>query len=200
MRRTMWAYGTVAMVLVMFAAAASPANAAPLPAPGRWTRPVPGSVVRPFRAPAHPYGPGHRGVDLAAPRGEVVRTAGPGVVTFAGTVAGVNHVVIAHGGGLRTGYSLLASINVEAGQAVTAGMPVGTAGGEPVDGDGHPPGVLHFSLRRGERYLDPMALFRPVDLAAIVHLVPTRQTARTWARKGSGTTLRPGNSANHYSS
>ena len=29
-------------------------------------RPVPGRVVRFFDPPEHPYGPGHRGVDLAA--------------------------------------------------------------------------------------------------------------------------------------
>jgi hypothetical protein len=30
--------------------------------------------------------------------------------------------------------------------------------------------VLHFGLRRGDAYVDPMQLFTAPDLAAIVHL------------------------------
>ena len=32
--------------------------------------------------------------------------------------------------------------------------------------------MLHFGLRVGDRYVDPMQLFRPVDLTKLVHLVP----------------------------
>src|SRR4051794_10499985 len=45
-------------------------------------------VVRRFAPPPSPWLPGHRGVDLAGLRGSIVRAAGPGVVAFAGMVAG----------------------------------------------------------------------------------------------------------------
>lgn len=150
---------------------AADAAVSPPPEQGAWTRPVAGALVAPFDAPASPYGPGHRGADLAAPPGTPVVAAGDGVVAFAGLVAGSLHVVVAHAGGLRTGYSFLASVVVSTGQHVDRGQTVGTAGGR---GSGHDVGVLHLSLRVGDTYVDPMQLFGPPDLSRIVHLAPTR--------------------------
>ena len=104
-----------------------------------------------------------------------MRAAGPGVVSFAGTVAGSLHVVIAHAGDLRTSYSFLASVAVRRGSAVAAGDVIGTTGGA---GQGHDGSALHFALRTGDTYVDPMALFRPVDLVAVVHLAPTSDAPR----------------------
>ncbi|MFZ4515225.1 MAG: murein hydrolase activator EnvC family protein [Acidimicrobiia bacterium] len=140
-------------------------------APGAWLRPVPGAIVRVFIAPSHPYGPGHRGVDFAVAPNEPVRAAGPGVVTFAGAVAGTLHVVVAHPNGIRTGYSYLAEISVTPGERVSAGAVLGRAG-PGVGTAEHGVDTVHFSLRVGEEYRDPMELFRPVDLGAIVHLAP----------------------------
>ena len=74
-----------------------------LPGPAGW--PLAGSpeVVRGFDAPEHDYGPGHRGVDLAARPGEPVRAAVAGTVAFAGSVAGRGVVSIDHGA-FRTTY------------------------------------------------------------------------------------------------
>ena len=138
------------------------------PAP-LWSRPVAGAVTRPFREPPGPYGAGHRGVDFVAASGTEVRASGDGTVSFAGDVAGSLHVVVTHDGGLRTSYSFLSSVAVRAGQRVTRGQVLGQAGGS---GDEHGPGVVHFGLRIGERYVDPMVLFRPRDLTALVRLVP----------------------------
>ena len=88
---------------------------------GVWARPVDGTVVRPWAPPAHRYGPGHLGVDFEAVPGTPVRAAGPGEVTFAGTVAGAQHVVITHAAGLRTSYSFLSTISVHRGEVVRAG-------------------------------------------------------------------------------
>lgn len=139
-----------------------------LAGPGTWIHPVPGAVARPFVAPRSRYGAGHRGVDFAAAPGTAVHAANGGEVTFAGSVAGSLHVVVAHSGGLRTSYSFLASISVRRGQTVARGEVVGTAGGD----DGEHLGVVHFGLRVGDRYVDPMALFAPADLTRLIRLVP----------------------------
>ncbi|PRX48404.1 peptidase M23-like protein [Prauserella shujinwangii] len=118
--------------------------------------PVP-RVTRPFQAPAHPYGPGHRGVDLAAGPGREVLAAGQGFVVFAGRVAGRGVVSVDHDGGLRTTYEPVEPA-VTRGEQVYAGQVVGTltAGhaGCPVAA------CLHWGVRRGEEYLDPMRLVR----------------------------------------
>src|SRR5207244_1118864 len=88
-----------------------------------------------------------------------------------GRIGPSSHVVVLHPvNGWRTGYSFLATVAVRVGQPVVGGTVVGTSGGV---GDGHDGAVLHFSLRIGDEYVDPMILFRPLDLGAAVHLVPT---------------------------
>ncbi|HUF83359.1 MAG TPA: peptidoglycan DD-metalloendopeptidase family protein [Acidimicrobiia bacterium] len=148
----------------------APLAAAPPDPPTGWLRPVDGPVVRPFEEPASRYGPGHRGADLAAAPGTVVRAANDGVVSFAGPVAGTLHAVVAHGGDLRTSYSFLARVDVHTGQTVTRGDALGITGGT---GTEHPGNVLHLGLRVGDRYVDPMQLFEPTDLTELVRLVPT---------------------------
>lgn len=114
-------------------------------------------MTRAFQQPDTPYGPGHRGVDLAAAPDQPVLAAGPGVVVFAGQVAGRGVVSIDHDGGLRTTYEPVTP-TVPAGTQVFAGQPIGT-----VD-PGHPgcpvAACLHWGVRRGEEYLDPLGLIR----------------------------------------
>lgn len=111
--------------------------------------PVEGIVIRPFDAPAHPYGPGHRGVDLAAAPGAPVRSAAAGTVTFSGPVAGTRWVTVAHGGGLDTTYGPLEP-QVAAGRRVRAGQRLGRL--DP--GAGH----LDWGARLDGRYIDPLTL------------------------------------------
>jgi murein DD-endopeptidase MepM/ murein hydrolase activator NlpD len=112
-------------------------------------------VVRRFEPPPRPWLAGHRGVDLAAPPGSVVYAAGAGTVSFAGVVAGRGVLSVAHPGGLRTTYEPVDS-DVHAGDAVVAGEAIGTLVA------GHPgcpaAACLHWGLRRGEEYLDPLVL------------------------------------------
>jgi murein DD-endopeptidase MepM/ murein hydrolase activator NlpD len=121
------------------------------------------SVVRPFEPPARPWLPGHRGIDLGAPPGATVRSAGPGVVAFAGMVAGRPVVSVEHAGGLRTTYEPVQPV-VVAGQRVAAGTPLGTL----LAGHG---GALHWGLKRGDVYLDPLSLLG----LARVRLLPLSQ-------------------------
>jgi hypothetical protein len=143
-------------------------------APGTWQRPVDGAVARPFDAPVGPYGAGHRGVDFSVAPGSPVRAAGAGVVVFAGEIAGSAHVTVLHDDGLRTSYSFMRDVAVHVGGTVERGDVVGSAGGS---GGGHDGSVLHFGLRLGDRYLDPMLLFAPVDLVKVVHLAPAGEPA-----------------------
>jgi murein DD-endopeptidase MepM/ murein hydrolase activator NlpD len=163
-----------ALLLILAAAVPgpSPASAAPDAPAGPvalWTAPRTGplTVGRPFEAPSHAYGPGHRGVDLTGAAGDPVLAAGDGVVVFAGMVAGRPVVSIDHPNGLRTTYEPV-DPSVGAGQAVARGSPIGTLAA------GHPgcpaEACLHWGLRRGESYLDPLALLRPPR----VRLLPSR--------------------------
>ncbi|MGA8115867.1 MAG: M23 family metallopeptidase [Actinocatenispora sp.] len=141
-----------------------------------WPLPGTPTVTRRFDPPPQPWLPGHRGVDLAGHDGEPVLAAGPGVVVFAGSVAGTGVVSIDHPGGLRTTYQPLRA-TVHAGDRVRTGDRIGTLQ------SGHPgcpaEACLHWGLRRGVVYLDPLALLG----LGQVRLLPLRpRTARGTGR------------------
>ncbi|MGP9018273.1 murein hydrolase activator EnvC family protein [Streptomyces sp. BR1] len=122
--------------------------------------PGPPVVIRGWEPPATPYGPGHRGVDLAAPPGTEIRAVAPGRVTFAGPVAGQGVLTITLDGSgsppLRTTYEPVRAL-VHPGERVTAGQPVAVLDAGPwhcADG------CLHWGLKRGEVYLNPLVLVR----------------------------------------
>lgn len=152
------------------ATSAVPSTAAAAPSAAvTYTAPVtPLLVLRRFDPPASLYGPGHRGVDLAAPDGTPVRAAGAGTVAFAGRVAGRGVVVIAHRDGVRTEYEPL-TVGVATGASVTAGVRIGVVHGRHA---GCPPGgCLHWGARRRQQYLDPLSLLWPLGP---VRLLPWR--------------------------
>lgn len=137
--------GALALLVGSMMVAVAPAAAA---APPRYLPPVEAPVVDPFRPPAHLYGPGNRGLEYGTDPGAEVHASAPGVVTFAGVVAGSRHVTVLHADGIRTSYSFLDSIAVVVGQRVQRGAVVGTTTGH-----------LHFGARSGDSYLDPASLF-----------------------------------------
>jgi murein DD-endopeptidase MepM/ murein hydrolase activator NlpD len=144
---------------------------APLPGPLR--------VVRAFDPPAGPYGPGHLGVDLRAVAGERVAAAGPGVVRFAGPVAGRGVVVIEHADGIRTEYEPLAPL-VSVGQRVRGGDVIGVLRGRH-HGCAGP--CVHWGARRGDTYMNPLDLLRPLGPVILLpDLGPPAPQARGWAR------------------
>ena len=143
------------VVLCWSPGAGRPAAAAP--AGGPWSWPVAGVVSRPFDPPAHRYGVGHRGVDLLTAPGATVRSAGAGRVSYAGSLAGRGVVVVVHGA-LRTTYEPVTAL-VGLGDVVGAGdvlgrLEAGHAGCSAL-------ACLHWGLRRGEDYLDPVRLVEP---------------------------------------
>lgn len=110
--------------------------------------PVPGRVVGHFE-PTGIYA-GHWGLDLAAGFGSQVRAGRSGVVTFAGSVAGMLSVTIDHGSGLKSSVSFLSEILVEVGAPVGAGQVVGKSG------LAHGGPALHWSVRVNGEYEDPL--------------------------------------------
>lgn len=123
--------------------------------------PVDAPVDDPFRAPTSPYGPGNRGIDYATVPGTPVRTVAPGIVVFAGVVAGVRYVTVLHADGLRSSYGALQTISVVEGDVLNAGDEVGRSGEN-----------LHLGVRRGDEYLDPETLFALASPE--VRLIPVR--------------------------
>lgn len=120
----------------------------------QWQAPVPRvQVVDPFLAPADPYAPGHRGVDLAAPVGSPLRAPAAGTVAFSGTVADRNVITIEHGSGY---VSTLEPVEhaLETGTAVAAGEVVAAVG----VGGHSPNGSVHFGVRLRGHYINPLLL------------------------------------------
>jgi murein DD-endopeptidase MepM/ murein hydrolase activator NlpD len=174
------AAGLLALLLTTLALFLGPASAAGaggtegLPSPSGWPLAGEVRVLRAFAPPAQRWQAGHRGVDLAAAVGDPVLAAAGGTVTFAGRLAGRGVVVVSHGA-LRTTYEPVQAA-VAVGQRVIAGAALGT-----VQRGSHCTGrsCLHWGLREGDRYLDPMTLGRADD--AILRLLP--QTARAEAER-----------------
>jgi len=128
-----------------------------------WQAPLPPPLVveRAFAPPAVAWAPGHRGVDLAAEPGTVVRSAGSGRVVYAGLLARRFVVSIEHaspvaglGSGWRTTYEGVRP-SVEIGDTVSAGEVIGS-----LDPRGTHCRCLHWGLRRGSSYADPLLLLR----------------------------------------
>jgi hypothetical protein len=159
--RSVW-IGVVALFVTV------PAGAAPGP-PGWLVPPVDGAVTRGWIAPAHEFGPGHRGIDYAVPEGTLVRAAAPGTVSFAGVVAGVRAVTLQHADGLATTYTSLSEMFVRGGEDVEDGRWIGRAGVAHAGGEAG----LHFGVKLNGAYVDPAEYLGPVGIADAIHLAPT---------------------------
>lgn len=154
-----------------------------LTAAGVWPIPPPHQVVHGFDPPAQAWQAGHRGVDLNAGVGAVVATAEAGTVSFAGSIAGVPIVVVAHGPTRTTYQPVLAS--VRRGDLVAAGAPIGRL----VGFGSHclPRACLHWGLIEGrDHYLDPLTLLGGGQQVRLLPLKDTfetvESTATAWLR------------------
>jgi murein DD-endopeptidase MepM/ murein hydrolase activator NlpD len=164
--RLLVAAGAVGAVLL----GGAPGPSAPLPGrtstdgpPARLLMPVTGAVrTQPFGCtwvllePANPQCPGghfHSGLDLAAPLGTEIRAAAAGRSKVLWNPSGYGlHVLIDHGGGLRTLYGHLSAASVQDGDDVRAGQEIGRMGSTGLSTGPH----LHFEVRRDGRPVDPI--------------------------------------------
>jgi murein DD-endopeptidase MepM/ murein hydrolase activator NlpD len=187
----------ILLVLPWLLILAPPAAADPrLPSPAGW--PLIGSprVLRAFDPPASAYGPGHRGVDLAASAGDAVQAAAAGTVRFAGQVAGRGVVTVDHGSFVTTYEPVRAS--VPAGQIVSVGTVLGR-----VSSGGHCGSrCLHWGLRRSETYLDPLLLIAggnagrlrllAADQRSVVERLARQRVAAAAAARHAREPIKPG--------
>lgn len=155
-------------ILVCVLAAAQEAAPAEFPDPGLgaveqfrsgWVLPVQRPVVDGFRAPRTEWGPGNRGWEFASLTGDPVVAVGPGVVSFAGWVAGRGVVTVDHGGGLLSSVTGLSEVMVLRGRRVGGGQLLGRA----------LPG-LHLGFRLEGSYIDPALLYGRPRHAVLVPL------------------------------
>lgn len=131
--------------------------AVPTPAPRGWQWPLQPRppVIRPFDAPEQRWSAGHRGVDLAGPSGAPVRSPAAGTVVFVGVVVDRPVLTIAHADGLRTSLEPVVA-SAHRGDRVAAGQVVGRLAGGPSHCS--PAMCLHWGVRLGEDYVDPLSL------------------------------------------
>lgn len=131
------------------------------------------TVLRGWDPPPSPWAAGHRGVDLGSSAGAAVRAAAPGRVAYAGTVAGrgVLTIEVSRSGRppLRTTYEPV-DPTVRKGQHVTAGQKVAVLQRGPFHCRAP---CLHWGLRRGKTYLNPLSLLpRSMLLGGPSRLLP----------------------------
>lgn len=145
-----------AAVLLSMLAIAPASGGAVTPRAGTWDWPVAPrpAVVRAFDPPDKPWLSGHRGVDLqTAADGAPVTSPESGTVSFVGVVVDRPVITVDHGNGLRSSFEPVES-SLRTGAAVSKGDVIGTV----VTGHCASTPCVHWGVRRGEDYLNPLSL------------------------------------------
>jgi murein DD-endopeptidase MepM/ murein hydrolase activator NlpD len=135
---------------------------------GSWSWPLDPrpDVIRAFDPPAQAWLSGHRGVDLRAGQdGAPVTSPAAGIVGFAGVVVDRPVITVDHGNGLRSSFEAVHS-DLVAGATVREGAVLGWI----LPGHCGPAPCIHWGVRRGDVYLNPLAFV--TDLRPSVLLPP----------------------------
>jgi murein DD-endopeptidase MepM/ murein hydrolase activator NlpD len=164
----------VKRTFVVLAALLSLLSTVPAHAAGSWTWPVMGAVIQGFDPPDSPFGAGHRGIDVAAPAGTLVRAPAAGLVSFAGSVGGRLFVSIDHGGSLVSTCSFLSALLVHKGDLVVEGQGIALSGTGHL-GDTTP--NVHLGVRVNGEYVDPLGYLSPASVVDLIRLVPIASSA-----------------------
>ena len=121
--------------------------------PNIW--PVDGRLMGSFGNRSDPFsgeGEFHKGVDISAPTGTVVKAAADGVVTYADYFGGYGRlVIITHGNGMQTYYAHLSKFDVIAGQEIRQSELLGRVGSTGRVTAPH----LHYEVRIGGAPVNP---------------------------------------------
>jgi len=122
--------------------------------PSLW--PMDGIFISSFGTRKNPFGRGtefHQGIDIANKTGTKIKSAGDGVVTFAGYKSGWgNMVLISHGYGYVSQYAHCSKINVLEGQVVSKGEVIASCGSTGRTTGPH----LHYGIQLKGVFIDPM--------------------------------------------
>jgi murein DD-endopeptidase MepM/ murein hydrolase activator NlpD len=126
---------------------------------GPFIRPLEGRTSTEFGLQRHINGRiayRHRGVDIAAPEGTLVRSAAAGVVSLADDsfLLHGQTIIVDHGQGVSTLYLHLSQLDVSPGEIVSQGQVVGRVGSTGVATGPH----LHFAAYAYHEPVDPFFL------------------------------------------
>ena len=141
----------------------------PVPPP-QWVWPLDGphTVTRPYLPPVSQYGRGHRGVDLAAPAGAVVRAPADGVVHFVGFVVDRPVISLRHADGALSSFEPVES-DLARGDRVEAGDVIGTLLSGHCEREAP---CLHLGVRILGQYVSPLKYLGGIPRSV---LLPTRR-------------------------
>lgn len=157
---------TVAVAVMLAATTGAATMVLQMPAPaGAFVTPVRGaSISQAFGCTSVsiepvdtscPGGHWHSGIDLAAATGTPVAATAAGIAHVIESATGFGlHVVIDHGGGLRSLYGHLSAVDVVDGQPVSGGQLIGAVGSTGNSTGSH----LHFEIDRNGIAEDPRGL------------------------------------------
>jgi murein DD-endopeptidase MepM/ murein hydrolase activator NlpD len=125
----------------------------PAPRSSGWRWPLLGPITQRFGESLTQYGY-HYGIDIDGSTGDPVRAARRGRVVVAGSYdqCGGLQVHIDHGNGIVSWYRHLSRIQVREGALVDAGTIIGRVGNTGCSLGSH----LHFAIRIGSRFVDPL--------------------------------------------
>ena len=115
------------------------------------------------------YQRAHQGVDYGAPTGTPVWAVGDGAVRQAGWNGGCGKsVTLRHRNGLETVYCHLSAVAVSAGKGVAQKQVIGYVGSTGLSTGPH----LHYAVRRGGAFLNPLQLKIPRDAPVQARFLP----------------------------
>jgi Peptidase family M23/Bacterial Ig-like domain len=131
----------------------------PAPPSTAWRWPLIGPITQKFGETKTQYGI-HQGIDIDGDTGDPVRAARGGRVVVAGTwdACGGLQIHIDHGDGFESWYRHLSRIDVKPGDVVAAGAVIGRVGDTGCSLGSH----LHFGIRRGTTFVDPLRYLPPL--------------------------------------
>lgn len=123
-----------------------------------WRWPLLGPITQRFGESLTKYG-FHQGIDIDGKTGDPVRAARRGRVVVAGEYdrCGGLQVHIDHGDGIASWYRHLSRIDVAKGTFVEAGTVIGRVGDTGCSLGSH----LHFAIRKGSTFVDPLRYLPP---------------------------------------
>ena len=123
-----------------------------------WAWPLIGPITQGFGEQLTQFGV-HRGIDIDGETGDRVRAARTGKVIVAGRydACGGLEVHVDHGDGLVTWYRHLSKVETKVGARVARGALIGRVGDTGCAEGSH----LHFAIRKGDDWLDPLAFLPP---------------------------------------